>query len=340
MNTIHRERLYDLLRIALRLPEPEGWERRFLSMGGNDWKTLITLSREQAVNGLVYDALRLVDGRVTLPEETSLELMLDASRISLRTRRLCRETEQVCATLSKAGFHPVVMKGASLAAMYPEPDLRISGDIDLYILPKELPEACRILNRQYGQGQPAPDGSFHYSVNGTDLDIHTRYYDLSMSSEALPDVFSPQGCLLMLSCHILKHALGTGVGLRQLCDLAMAIRYYSGKYDPDNMADIFRSTGTFRWNRMLDAMLNARLSISSGIFPGNGKVSFRPLERIVFAGGNFGHYAKTRNKVISGNTYLRKADTAIHFLRNMPFALYYSPHEYFLRITQLVKGNL
>lgn len=86
-----------------------------------------------------------------------------------------------------------------------------------------------------------PDGSQTYEWHGIDVEHHSAIIDLRSPAairlsgeldetrEFVPTdiadglrVPSPALNALMLNSHILKHALGRGIGLRQMCDLAMA----------------------------------------------------------------------------------------------------------------------
>jgi len=335
-----RSCLYGLLRIALRCPEPEGLRVQLTLMTDEDWRNLLTLSREQAVSGLVYEALSQLEGIVKVPEDVSLDLLMDASRIEHRSRHLQTLTESLIGALREKGLHPVIMKGPSAADMYPVPALRVSGDIDLFLPPAEVPTARAFLARSYGKASSAADGSLHFMAHGCDIDLHSRYYDLSANEKDLPEVPSPEATILMLSAHILKHAMGPGVGLRQICDMAMASRSLRGKFDHDFLRKYFRVSGTIAWNRMLASMIHARLGLDTGFFPGKKDRYFLPLERIVFAGGNFGHHDKGRKKALFRSAKLRKVDTAFRFLLRIPFSLRYAPKEYTRYLISLLKGNL
>ena len=177
-------------------------------------------------------------------------------------------------------------------------------------------------------------------ANGYEVDLHTRYYDLSAEGKDLPAVPSPEGTILMLSAHILKHAMGPGVGLRQICDMAMACRSLTGRIDTVRLRKYFRSSGTTRWNRMLCSLIHIRFGLDTGFFPGEKPRRFAPLEKIVFAGGNFGHYSQSRKKALFRSARARKVDTAFRLVRRIPFSLHYAPKEYTSYFISLIKGNL
>ncbi|MCR5518883.1 MAG: nucleotidyltransferase family protein [Bacteroidales bacterium] len=331
--------LYGLLRVALRCPEPEGLMDQLKALSDKDWRDILSLAREQAVSGLVYEALSMKDGMVNLPEDVSLDLMMDASRIEYRSRYLQTMADSIIGALQKKGLHPLIMKGPSAANMYPVPSLRVSGDIDLYLPTAEVQKAREWLANSFRTESWAPDGSWHYNADGVEIDLHSHYFDLSVPERRLPQVPSPEATLLMLSSHILKHAMGPGVGLRQICDMVVASRALKGKFDPHMLRKYFRNTCVTRWNKMLVSMIRQRFGVDPGFFPVEDK-AFYTLERIIFAGGNFGQHGSSRKRALTRSPRARKIDTAFRFVLRIPFSLYYAPKEYVRYFFALLKGNL
>ncbi len=298
------------------------------------WAALVQLARQQTVTGLIYRALTHLPQGVKVPGDTVLELMVCAKSIEQENLRKAEVRTKLLDGYTRAGLHPVVMKGATNAAFYAHPELRTSGDIDLYFPPEEFKRASRLLDGWH----KASDGTVHLKRGGVDIDLHDRYFDLHCAADRLPEVGTPEATILMLSAHILKHAIGAGVGIRQCCDLTMALQALRGQYDPAALCDIFRRTGTLRWNRLLFSFLADHLGLADEGCPepqhglaaddgnpeapydraadnGNPKaphdsaaddsyplagerVSSEPLLRIVLEGGNFGHYAEARHSAI------------------------------------------
>ena len=102
------------------------------------------------------------------------------------------------------------------------------------------------------------------------------------------------------------------------------------------MEALFRNLGMERWNRLLLSFIQKYLDPSANVRP----VDPQPLLRIVFRGGNFGHYADGRQGSLTRSSLLRKADTARRILAQLPFALRYAPREAPALLRELAKGNL
>ena len=300
-----------------------------------EWQAILDAARRQAVLGLLYQALFLLPSNVKPPERFVTELMSDTLRTVRRYYEISSVTESLMNRLLSAGLSPIVMKGTSVASYYLHPEFRICGDIDLYLPLNEIKHAHAMLEER----STSPDGSLLGRVKGIDIDLHDRYFDLHCAARKLPAVGTPEATLLMLSAHILKHAIGPGVGLRQLCDMAMAWQALGSSIDVPALKRIFHRTGTWRWNQLLFSYLAEKMEISDHPFIGE-QVSPKPLEMIILEGGNFGHYASSRGTALSAGSRQRKLNTLKRFLRRLPFSLHYAPKETLATMGSLLRGNL
>ena len=298
------------------------------------WAAILQCAREQTVTGLLYRAVTHLAADFKLPDGYVLDLMAFAGGLTRENQAKRAVTKQLFDECAAAGLHPVVMKGQSVASYYAHPELRTSGDIDLYFPKDEFHQALELLG-----GEVAPDGTRHISRSGIDIDIHDRYFDLHCPDSKLPAVGSPEATILLLSSHILKHAIGHGVGLRQCCDLAAAWHALAPAIDAAHMRQIFRRTGTLNWNRLLFSFLADYLGLPNTLFP-HERVSSEPLLRIILEGGNFGHHAEARAEALRADKRKRKRNTLARFLYRLPFSLRYAPRETVATVWELFRGNL
>jgi hypothetical protein len=200
--------------------------------------------------------------------------------------------------------------------------------------------------------EQAPDGSVHYSYKKNDtqidtlyIDQHREYYDLSIDSSLLPQPGCNEATIIMLSSHIMKHCIGAGVGLRQICDIALAYRALEGKYNKAIVVDAFRKSDTLKFNYLLIAFIHSYLGISESPFDEKEVADARalspiPLLKIIEQGGNFGHYESTRKKALKKSSLSRKLNTLSLFIKRLPFSLKYARKESLSTIRTLIKGNI
>ena len=299
-----------------------------------DWGGLLSLAKKQSVMGLLYRGVSFCGEGYPLPEPVLFRLVAEDDRVERTGAKLKQASEDLSARLSSAGLHPILLKGATVAAYYPVPLQREYGDIDLYLPPEEFDIVPEVLGVPF---TTAPDGSIHYSWQEVDVDQHRRYFDLHIPEQKLPVPGTPEATLLMLSAHAMKHAVGTGVGLRQCIDIAMAYEHLGPEVSPERLERVFRDSGTLKWNRLLSAFIEEYLDFHP-IFGGGGAHP-EPLLKIVQKGGNFGHHAHGRLEAIGKSALRRKADTALRFVKRLPFSLRYAPRETLHSVFSLAEGN-
>ena len=301
------------------------------------WKRTLKQAGEQAVLGLAYQAVKQLPEATSVPESIVFQLVGEAGFLEAQYRKMDAAAREMIRQLTRYGLHPLLMKGPEAARLYPCPELRGFGDIDLYVPPEEDPaEALRTMDFSVRQ---EADGSLHFEYDGIDVDVHTRYFDLSCPPEELPEPASPEATLLMLSAHALKHAAGTGIGLRQICDTAAAFRALDGQYSPEAYLGYCRKAGILGWSRLLGSFLENCLDVPDRLFPGH-PVSPEPLLELIREGGNFGHHASSRRQALERSSFRRKTDTALRFMRRLPFSLRYAPRQALFYLRTLLKGNL
>lgn len=305
-----------------------------------DWDRILRQAQVQSVIGLVYQAVSLLPPDGNVPEEVVFTLVAEGEALAARSRTQDAVAKFCLEEMRQHGLHPLVMKGSETARFYPEPLLRGYGDIDLIIPAKEANLVVSWARDAGYAVQLEADGSSHFEYAGIEVDVHTRYYDLIAPTAQMPDPFSPEGTLLMLSCHALKHAIGAGIGLRQVCDIRVALRALDGHYDPETYLKACRNLGILRWAKLLCRFLDVYLGLPDKLFPGN-RVSPEPLMDLIRKGGNFGHYSPYREASLQQqSSFQRKLDTALRHVRRLPFSFRYAPRMALERIWELVCGNL
>lgn len=268
----------------------------------------------------------------------------------------------------------MLQKGQGVAALYPTPLHRECGDIDFYFPERAtegLPErrtmndkAVELVKSHGIKVETMPDGSQSYEWKGIEIEQHPTIVDLCSPAARkwIPEldeepgyvpsdlaeglwVPSPELNALLLNSHILKHTLGKGIGLRQMCDLAIEYHRISeedGKRERgERIFSLYRRAGILKWSRLLHSFLVEVIGLPEEELPYSEKVvSYWPLFRIVEDGGNFGQF---RGKEAAGSngkgTGRRKLETAGMFLRRAGFSLRFAPKEAFWTFWELVKGQ-
>ena len=128
-----QEAFFALLRLALfGHPVPEGF-----SLSDSQWDEVAAIAQKQQAVGILSQAVSRLDPSVAVPEALVFKLMVAADGIRRRSRKVLALSRSLVAELEAEGLHPVVMKGPSVAAFYPEPELRTAGGT-----PRDLRRTC------------------------------------------------------------------------------------------------------------------------------------------------------------------------------------------------------
>lgn len=312
-------------------------------LSAGEWECVFTLARQQTVTGIAFRGLDFLPEEAAPPMGIMAKWMAHADRIEQSNRVMNETVAKLYGHFASAGVEAVLQKGQGVAAMYPEPLLRECGDIDLYF-PGHDGISDPLTGIDGAVRERQPDDSWVYVVDGIIVEHHTdlldiqsprakRYVKRLIEEKGFEKVVTGDGVevlvpapevnLLLLSSHILKHAFGVGIGLRQFCDYAVARRYYEGRVNEEEMREIWRMTGLEKWQDLLEGFLVKKTGV---------------LLDIVLKGGNFGVYSKDRENVPRAR-WARKVQTFKALMGNLGFAFRYAPGEWFWTTMQLLGGQ-
>lgn len=349
----HTDLLLSLLRLAL-------WDDRepFTALGPiseDEWSVAFYLAANHTVQGLAWQGICKLEDKDMPPKDLLYIWTAKVAVLEQASANMNSALAQLMSLLQGRGLHPIVMKGQCAAALYDKPQLRECGDIDLYF---QTEEEFRQSREVLGNCAHTADGCYRTSYMGIEVEIHPRFIDISnpfvapvirkmlndkpfTQIEAAPGLVltgaAPEVNLIALSTHIMKHSFGRGIGLRQMCDLAMACARYHGTIDKACVAQTSKALKLERWDRLAYSFLAIQLGMPEEYLPYDIELtkSHTISDRILF-GGNFGRMAHdTDNK----NTIARKGETAMSMIRNSFWTLRCSPLESFFHFSRLALGQ-
>ena len=289
-----------------------------LSRGSNpvsntEWSSLLRQAKGHSVQALIADGAGLLptEQRPPLQQIAALSVAVDA--IETGNERVNAVVKSMAAFWKKEGVKAVLLKGQGLAGMYPTPLHRTPGDIDWYFPGEENFRKALALIRVKGfDPEIDGDGDYHYCVNGVVVEHHHKWCDLSspFKQKRIAEIekqfgytfgpeyvtLAPLTNLIQLNIHILKHLLVMGIGWRQLCDLALATKYYQGRYSKQDYCQAIKKLGLMRCTRLLYGVLAKYLGTDCAwmpVIPKFGKDTER-LAELIKNCGNFGRESGKR----------------------------------------------
>lgn len=243
-----------------------------------EWDYLYEVSMKQTVAGIVYAGIE----RLTTAERPRKELLLKwfatMEQIKRQNRRINHDAVALTALLEKDGWDNVILKGQGVAMLYPEPLLRMSGDIDVFVKGKRA-EIISYLKKRCGgpltiNVQEAVCPFFEQSV----VEIHftpallcypvanrqlqqfiRQQTEMFTQTVELPEhagnVHVPPKVFnaVFLLAHIYRHLFGEGVGLRQVVDYYYFLK--SQNLTDDEREEAVRVLGKLRMTRFARGMM-------------------------------------------------------------------------------------
>lgn len=231
-------------------------EREEITFENVDMKELFSFAQEQMLIAPVYGVLK---GGM----DPELKKYWRASAIQSVTMQVQR-TQSFLDTykeLSQKGLQPLVVKGILCRETYPEPDARVSSDEDLYVpraqypafhqamlelgFSGEAPDYENAHEARYYKGNLMIEGHWElfpqdHSVLNALNTLNNGFWERSTVQEVEGvslHVLEPTDHMTFLLLHAFKHFINSGVGIRQICDVAQWSKAYE-----------------IEWSRVRDAM--------------------------------------------------------------------------------------
>lgn len=326
-----------LVRAGLWETTPDDPEALRLDDAG--WMAVLDEARAQTVVGLVWRGLSHVGDNAFLPGmQVRCLWAIAVDECETVYEKMVSVAGNLFAALESDGLHPVLLKGIASAEMYEHPELRQSGDIDIFLDADEYARAAR------RDSVAESDGGLWYSFEGVKVEHHASLLDVSAPNkkkliECLARdcgwgktngglrTTAPLVTLLLLDSHAMKHAVGRGVGLRQCCDFARARKVLG--YDRAIFLECCAKLGIGRWNSVFESMCDSWLGpVATGAA---SPLAESLLERVL-EGGNFG-----RKSIGSSPGTFR---TFAAFCSNMGFSMRVAPEETFWTVLSLLGGRI
>lgn len=250
---------------------------------------LLTLPQlqEQGLDVLVYGTC---PDALTLTPKQEMQLKVQMGKYLRQHMRLNMDLGTVFTHLQANGLHPVLLKGQGCATYYPNPVLRATGDLDIYIGEKDYEkgkQACQTLGCKECEKETKKHIGYKYGE--TEIEVHRfveplmhpghhRYYQkLSQEQLATPRTVSlggvsfpiPPASFNALQCfmHIWHHFCQGGIGLRQLVDFAFILYQDHSQIDAPALQTHLKKLGRLQARQIIGCLVVDLLGLPSECYP-------------------------------------------------------------------------
>ena len=291
-----------------------------------DWTALDHLAQEQSLTGLVYSATTTLPTHQRPPMELAMYWMSEAETIRGQNKLMNAEAARLTKLFADEGRRSAILKGQANALLYPDPLMRISGDIDICVEGGResvvaLLRKLRLVDEAPLHEFDRPDRatiSYHHvhlpdNDKGVSVEVHFRTTSGNLNPftnrrmqkwleeeilnfKAVSNFNAPsiRFALVMQLSHIQRHLFEGGIGLRQVCDYYMLLRHATD----DDRREVGSRLKRFGLRYMAGAMmwvLSETLHLEPGqmLCEADAKRGQQLLDEIL-AGGNFGKFSERK----------------------------------------------
>ena len=222
-----------LLYCWLNQEKPQGSEQ-------TDWQAVYELSENHSVTAIIATKIKELPqgsrpkGKLLSAFNQRLGFAVQNYEIKMRAMTYLIET------LSKAGIDHLLVKGAVLRFLYPNPELRTSGDTDVVVRPADYEAAISALKKADFKIDFVRHNVTQARYGGEIFDIHTELESINVQSKIyystpFDDISENTGHtyklkpiyhLLYVITHIAYHLKNGGAGIRMIMDIDAILRYY------------------------------------------------------------------------------------------------------------------
>ena len=211
------------------------------------WAQVYKEARCQSLTGVIYGVVNRMGHGVDIPRDLMLGWTYQAEAIRGFNAKMNAEAARLTGWLGERGRRTAILKGQANARLYPHPDERQPGDIDIWV--EGGRESVLKLLTDEGMMDNKDDVSYHHvhlkkNDCGISVEVHFRpasgnYNPVTNSrlqrfledeirqSKECPEGFNVptlRFALIMQMAHIQRHFLSGGVGLRHIMDYYMLMK--------------------------------------------------------------------------------------------------------------------
>lgn len=325
-----------------------------LKLDAPAWDAVAEMAHKQTLSAVTLDGISCLLKEDRPPHSIVLRLISFTQRIEADNRRLNASLVKVSRRFEKEGMPGVVLKGQGVAALYPNPLHRTSGDIDFWVKGSRA-QIINYATRFY----PNAEVFYHHVdfnvLKDVEIELHftpswmnqwlincraQRFFAACLEPSLQNRISLPeQGetvsvpTVLMnrvyMLIHICRHIFSDGVGLRQLLDYYFVLRQPCSEID---RVQTLRTVRVLHLTRLAEAVMYVLQTVFALpdeflLLPPN-KARGKRLLREVLLAGNFGKYDERISipeKETNLQRFCRRVERNLSFTTDYPGEALWSP---------------
>jgi len=302
-----------LLRCAL-------WQDKKIALSIKNicWDKVYQLAKEQCLVGIIADSFQFLNNK-QIDKNNKLKWLGYIVKLEQKNGSLNKLVYNLFLKFNNMQLSPILMKGQAFAENYPYPLHRQCGDIDIYFKNREdcnkavewAANIDKVAAKSYDNKRERKH--FTFSIHGNIVELHyfmclfensrlhkrlqqiidkefadnepSFVYIEEKQIETVPYTLS----VLHQIIHISRHLLEAGIGLRQICDLALYLDKYYDVIDKEKLNGYLNELQLMTVAKSIGYILVNFLGLKKEKMPFSTDKQYTEfIIREVFDGGNFG----------------------------------------------------
>ena len=311
-----------------------------------DWKVMYTIAKKQALIGVLFHGIKQLPKELAPDAGLLMQWMGMVQKIRQQNIRMFLDSAKVCKNFKQAGFRCCILKGQGNALLYPDPYMRTSGDIDIYLdggrnrVMQYINKVCpNQVMRYHHVDFPVMKTAIevHFTPSYMFFPVHNRrmqkwfkeVMDLQCSNVVtLPDGYgeitvpTTSFNVIYILSHLYRHVFTEGIGLRQLIDYYFVLINDELLVIRDSLQRELKYLGLWKFAQAVMYVLYETLGLPEEKMIAPIDVNEgRFLLAEIMQGGNFGQYdTRLGSKENEGklHRYLRMSLRNLRFVKHYP----------------------
>lgn len=305
-----------LMRRGMGLKPKDGQQAMLDIDGEQEWQLMMKIAKQQAVQGIVGRCMRLMPEEQRPPRGIYMRALVLNEKIATLNRKVDAACVKLTSMLTEAGLPCCILKGQGVALTYPDPAVRMPGDIDVWVMApprqvisfarKTLPNASACYHHVEYVKCDDVEVELHYRPAFLNNPIHNNRLQRWFLSEAsaqldhrieLPNgtgmVSVPTNAFnrIFMMVHIMNHVIHEGIGMRQMMDYYFLLRQGFTEEEQQHDVQLLKQLGLYNMTAAVMFVLRQLFAIPKVLLlvpPDEQRGSF--LMNEIIYGGNFGQF--------------------------------------------------
>lgn len=301
-----------------------------ISLNNEEWNLVYEMAIKQSLSGVVFEGVQRLaerDSDKKPPLKLLLEWIGEVEQIKQQNRLMDQRSAMLYRIFKGWGRNSCVLKGQGVARLYLQPELRQSGDIDIWVEGSRN-EVVELLRNNYIGSTFIDYVNCHAGFfQDAEVEVHFRptwFYNPFVNWKAQKWIKRNKGeqmsnydkevdfCyptivfnLVFSLIHIYRHVFLEGIGLRQLMDYYFILTH-SNADERSEAFDTLKKLGLGKFTATVMHILRRVFDIDKKLLlcePNVREGDFLLGE--ILRGGNFGYYDERNSFDSSDNRFIR-----------------------------------